>query len=81
MQVVRMAAVNPTGPDTLITIKVALDGVNRRFKLPLRDLGANVLPQKVRTDPTNLRTRKAATGLQDAARLVLVVSKKCHHDP
>lgn len=38
----------PVGPDTPITVKVIIDGANRRFKLPLRDLGANVLPQKVR---------------------------------
>lgn len=37
----------PVGPDTPITVKVIIDGTNRRFKLPLRDLGANVLPQKV----------------------------------
>lgn len=37
----------PIGPDTLITVKVVLDGQNRRFKLALRDLGAHVLPQKV----------------------------------
>ncbi|RMZ87376.1 hypothetical protein DV736_g5386, partial [Chaetothyriales sp. CBS 134916] len=36
----------PVGPESLITIKVVLDGQNRRFKLPLRDLGAHVLPQK-----------------------------------
>ena len=35
-------------PDTPITIKVALsNGENRRFKLPLRELGANTLPDKV----------------------------------
>ncbi|RMD41000.1 hypothetical protein DV735_g4126, partial [Chaetothyriales sp. CBS 134920] len=39
----------PVGPDTLITIKVVLDGQNRRFKLPLRDLGAQVLTHKLRT--------------------------------
>jgi len=39
----------PVGPDTLITVKVLIDGQNRRFKLALRDLGAHVLPQKVRT--------------------------------
>lgn len=38
----------PVGPDTLITVKVIIDGTNRRFKLALRDLGANTLPQKVR---------------------------------
>lgn len=37
----------PVGPDTLITVKVLIDGTNRRFKLALRDLGAPVLPQKV----------------------------------
>lgn len=37
----------PIGPDTLITVKVLIDGQNRRFKLALRDLGAHVLPQKV----------------------------------
>ncbi|EXJ67117.1 uncharacterized protein A1O5_09764 [Cladophialophora psammophila CBS 110553] len=41
--------IGPVGPDTLITIKVIIDGTNRRFKLALRDLGANVLPQKLRT--------------------------------
>jgi hypothetical protein len=36
------------GPDTLITIKILQnDSVNRRFKIPLRDLGARVFPQKV----------------------------------
>lgn len=33
--------------DTLVTLKVNIDGTNRRFKLPLRDLGANTLPDKV----------------------------------
>lgn len=37
----------PVGPDTLITVKVIIEGTNRRFKLALRDLGANTLPQKV----------------------------------
>lgn len=37
----------PVGPDTLITVKVAIEGTNRRFKLALRDLGAHALPQKV----------------------------------
>ncbi len=42
----------PVGPDTLITVKIIIDGTNRRFKLPLRDLGANVLPQKVTCFPS-----------------------------
>lgn len=47
-------AMNPTiaanispNADTLITIKVQLAGETRRFKLALRDLGANTLPDKV----------------------------------
>ena len=35
-------------PDVLITIKLQVGDENRRFKLPLRDLGANTLPDKVR---------------------------------
>ena len=41
----------PVGPDTLITVKISINGQNRRFKLALRDLGSNVLPQKVRLLP------------------------------
>ncbi|KAK5075531.1 hypothetical protein LTS08_001402 [Lithohypha guttulata] len=37
----------PVGPDTLITVKILVDGQNRRFKLALRDLGAHVFPQKI----------------------------------
>jgi next to BRCA1 gene 1 protein len=33
--------------DTLVIIKVLYAGQNRRFKLALRDLGAQTLPQKV----------------------------------
>ena len=39
----------PVGPDTLISVKVIIDGTTRRFKLALRDLGANSLPTKVST--------------------------------
>lgn len=39
----------PVNPDTtFVTVKVAIDGTNRRFKLALRDLGANVFPDKIR---------------------------------
>ncbi|KAJ8130314.1 hypothetical protein O1611_g3318 [Lasiodiplodia mahajangana] len=34
--------------DTLISLKVNLDGTTRRFKLPLRDLGANIFEDKLR---------------------------------
>ena len=44
-----MATANPTpSSDTPIAIKLALNnGENRRFKLALRELGANTLPDKV----------------------------------
>ncbi|GAD92189.1 ZZ type zinc finger domain protein [Paecilomyces variotii No. 5] len=38
----------PVGPDTLITVKVIYNYTSRRFKIPLRDLGAHVFPQKLR---------------------------------
>lgn len=39
---------NATLPqDTLITIKVSVNDSLKKLKLPLRDLGANVLPEKV----------------------------------
>lgn len=43
-----MAAPVTNMADTLVTLKVNIDGTNRRFKLPLRDLGANTLPEKLR---------------------------------
>ncbi|KAL8652605.1 MAG: hypothetical protein Q9226_004202, partial [Calogaya cf. arnoldii] len=48
---VQMATVNATpSSDTPIAIKLALNnGENRRFKLALRELGANTLPDKLRS--------------------------------
>ncbi|TVY28460.1 Next to BRCA1 gene 1 protein [Lachnellula hyalina] len=43
-----MASSPATNPDTLVTLKVNVEGTNRRFKLPLRDLGASTLPDKLR---------------------------------
>ena len=48
---------NNVSADTLITIKVSVNESLKKLKLPLRDLGANVLPDKVRLP------RKAAQGL------------------
>ena len=39
---------NSVPPDTLITIKVSVNDSLKKLKLPLKDLGANVLPDKVR---------------------------------
>lgn len=41
---------NAVPPDTLITIKVSVNDNLKKLKLPLRDLGANVLPDKVSAD-------------------------------
>jgi hypothetical protein len=41
-----------TNPDTLVTLKINIEGTNKRFKLPLRDLGASTLPAKVRLSPS-----------------------------
>ncbi|KAL4951969.1 hypothetical protein BDW69DRAFT_196038 [Aspergillus filifer] len=41
-------AATPVGPATLITVKVTYDDHTRRFKIPLRDLGARTLPQNLR---------------------------------
>ncbi|KAK3327433.1 hypothetical protein B0T19DRAFT_400302 [Cercophora scortea] len=43
-----MASSLSTSPDTLVTLKVNLDGASRRFKLPLRDLALNVIDAKLR---------------------------------
>lgn len=43
-----MATNVPVTLDTLITIKIVIQGSNRKFKIPLRDLGAHVLPDKLR---------------------------------
>lgn len=45
-----MASPIPATPDTLVTLKVNFQGTTRRFKLPLRDLGASSLEDKVRHD-------------------------------
>ncbi|GME52823.1 Zz type zinc finger domain-containing protein [Neofusicoccum parvum] len=43
-----MATTVPVTMDTLITIKISIQGSNRKFKIPMRDLGAGVLPGKLR---------------------------------
>jgi next-to-BRCA1 protein 1 len=42
-----MASAAQTNPDTPITFKVTIDGTARRLKLPLRDVGINVLESRV----------------------------------
>lgn len=38
---------NSASPDTLITIKISVNDSLKKLKLPLKDLGANVLIDKV----------------------------------
>jgi len=46
-----MAATNnvPVTLDTPIVVKVLFRGQTKKFKLPLKDLGAHVLPDKLRS--------------------------------
>jgi next-to-BRCA1 protein 1 len=49
-----MATTNvPVTLDTPIVIKVLFRGQTKKFKLPLKDLGAHVLPEKVGYPPYN----------------------------
>lgn len=43
-----MASSSSSGPDTIINLKVSFDGVVKKVKLPLRDLAASTLANKVR---------------------------------
>lgn len=43
-----MATNVPATPDTLIGVKVSVQGSNRKFKIPLRELTPQILPGKVR---------------------------------
>lgn len=45
-----MASSSAATPDTMVTIKVNLEGQNKRLKMPLRDLGASTLPDKLRKE-------------------------------
>jgi len=49
-----MATNVPVTLDTLIVVKVQFQGHSKKFKIPLRDLGAQVLPDKVRASPSAL---------------------------
>lgn len=44
-----MATSVPVTLDTPIVVKVLFRGQTKKFKLPLKDLGAQVLPEKVRS--------------------------------
>jgi next-to-BRCA1 protein 1 len=45
-----MASSSAATPDTIVTIKVNIEGQNRRLKVQLRDLGASTLPDKLRQE-------------------------------
>lgn len=45
------------GPDTPITIKISVNDNLKKLKLPLKDLGANVLIDKVRQPDSLLHPR------------------------
>ena len=64
-----MAAQVAMSPDVLITIKLQIGLENRRFKLPLKELGANTLPDKV--------SSKSST---QASLVAVVVKDILHHE-
>lgn len=64
-----MAATNvPVTLDTPIVIKVLFRGQTRKLKLPLKDLGANVLPEKVCSTISGLPDEQAAASLRPIAQ-------------
>jgi next-to-BRCA1 protein 1 len=56
---------NSAGPDTPITIKISVNDSLKKLKLPLKDLGANVLIDKVsrlmRPNPRDTYLHSCAT--------------------
>jgi hypothetical protein len=52
----------PPTPDTLIGVKVSIQGSNRKFKIPLRELTPQVLPGKVRL---SLKAARLSSFLSD----------------
>jgi len=63
-----MAATHvPVTLDTPIVIKVLFRGQTRRLKLPLKDLGASVLPSKVRYHSSTLPNEQATASLRQPA--------------
>lgn len=57
-----MATNVPVTLDTLIVVKLQFQGNTRKFKIPLRDLGANVLPEKVSRSCSIRSTRHERPG-------------------
>ena len=75
-----MASAAQNTPETPVTVKVNIDGVARRFKLPLRDVGINVLEPKVRRDPRSGIARVSAPPMSCTLlgfRTLLTANKSC----
>lgn len=68
-----MASTSATNPDTLVTLKINIEGTNRRYKLPLRDLGASTLPDKVRESVTPYTIQHEARSLPTVSLLTFVI--------
>ena len=47
-----MATPSSTNPDTLISLKVNYDGVIKKLRMPIRDLGASSIENKVSFNPS-----------------------------
>lgn len=55
-----MATNVPVTLETPIVVKLLFRGQTKKFKLPLKDLGAHVLPEKVRCSPVPAGQQAAA---------------------
>jgi hypothetical protein len=67
-----MATTNvPVTLDTPIVVKILFRGQTKKFKLPLKDLGAHVLPEKVR----RLHVAASGYGVSMAPSSKLAISR------
>lgn len=71
-----MASSSATGPDTIINLKVSHDGIVKKLKLPLRDLGATTLDSKVRRVAGSLHLLPCSVGYLGSLKLLRVQSKQ-----
>lgn len=67
----------PVNADTLIAIKAYYEGTSRRFKLPLRDLGAYTFPQKVELHLFVSAVSRVVDALSQSARTIF--ANHCGH--
>lgn len=71
---------NNASPDTPITIKISVNDSLKKLKLPLKDLGANVLIDKVsQPDLLHLPCTRASCSSSVSTVALLPLSIHCNH--